>query len=815
MDTLRQDLVYAFRHLRKSPGYAVVTVLTLALGIGANSAIFSVVNGVLLKPLPYPDPERLVFITSQFPALGFDQFWVSSPEFVEFRERNRSFEEVGAYRAGAVNLGTEDQPRRVNSAIVTSELMPVLGVQPIRGRQFSREDTLPGAEDVAVLSQELWDSAFASDESVIGRVMRIDGVPTRIVGIMPAGYDIHDAKVQVWLPLTLDPANPGNRGGHFLYLVGRLRSDVSLTQARADLERMLTQWPQLNPKTHVPSTQGHRLRFDGLQEDLVGGIATALWVLQGAVGFVLLIACANLANLLLARAESRQKEFAIRSALGAGRFRLLRQFLTEGVVLALIGGAIGVALGFGALRALIAGNPDSVPRSASISLDPMVLLFTLLVSVLTGLLFGMAPLLQLRERIVNLSLKEAGQRATAGAARARLRSGLVMAEVALAVVLVIGAGLLLRSFWNLLRVDAGFNRARLVTFGLVLPQSVYQQPQARVDFFTRLTSQLRQVPGVQGAAAMSGLPPVRLVNANDTDFEDYNPAPQETPFENVDYYQTVTQEYLTTMGIPVLEGRDFQPGDATGNPVVLVNETLSKTFFKDRSPVGRRLRVGSNPKNPWLTIVGVVRDVKQGGVGSKTGTELYFLAEQGRIVNFAPSNMNIVVRSAMPLDALAPQIRQIVRNMDPTLPIVKLRTMDEVFAESVSRPRFLAQLLGFFAGLALLLAAIGTYGILSYSVSERRKEIGIHMALGATRRTVLGMIFRQGAKMTIVGLIAGCAGSLALTRFLQTQLFNVRPTDPATIVAVMTFIACVAALACYVPASRATRVDPMVVLRDE
>ena len=815
MDTLRQDLVYALRHLRKSPGYAIVTVVTLALGIGANSAIFSVVNGVLLKPLPYPDPGRLVFITSQFPALGFDQFWVSAPEFIEFRERNMSFQDVGAYRAGAVNLGTEDQPRRVNSAIVTSELMPVLGVQPLRGRHFTREDTLPGAEDVAVLSQEIWESAFASDESVIGRVVRIDGAPTRIVGIMPAGYDVHDAKVQVWLPLTLDPANPGNRGGHFLYLVGRLRPDVGLPQARADLERMLTQWPDLNPKTHVPNTEGHRLRFDGLQEDLVGGIATALWVLQGAVGFVLLIACANLANLLLARAESRQKEFAIRSALGAGRIRLLRQFLTEGVVLALLGGTLGVALGFAALRALLAANPDSVPRSANIALDPSVLLFTLIISILTGLLFGMAPLLHLRERVVNVSLKEAGQRATAGAARARLRSGLVMAEVALAVVLVVGAGLLLRSFWNLLRVDAGFNRARLVTFGLVLPPAVYQQPQARVDFFTRLTSQLRQMPGVQGAAAMSGLPPVRLVNANDTDFEDYSPAPQETPFENVDYYQTVTQEYLTTMGIPVLEGRDFQPGDATGSPIVLVNETLARTFFNGRSPLGRRLRIGFNPKNPWLTIAGVVKDVKQGGVGSKTGTEIYFLAEQARIVNFAPSSMNVVVRSTLPPDSLAPQIRQIVHGMDPTLPIVRLRTMDEVFAESVARPRFLAQLLGFFAALALLLAAIGTYGILSYSVSERRKEIGIHMALGATRRAVLGMVFSQGAKMTLVGLVAGFAGSLALTRFLQAQLFNVEPTDPGTIVAVMAFITLVAALACYLPASRATRVDPMVVLRDE
>jgi putative ABC transport system permease protein len=811
---MRQDLVYALRSLRKSPGYAAVTILTLALGIGANTAIFSVVNGVILKPLPYPAPERLVFITSQFPTLGFDQFWVSAPEFIEFAEGNRSFQQVGAYRAGAVNLGTPDQPRRVNSAVITSELMPVLGVAPIRGRQFTREDTLPGAENVAVLSHELWRSAYGGDEAIVGRAVPIDGAPTRIVGIMPPGYDVHDQRVQVWRPLTIDPANPGGRGGHFLYLVGRLKDDVSLAQARVDLESMLTKWPQRSAG-HAPNTKAHRLRFDGLQDDLIGGLRTALWVLQGAVGFVLLIACANLANLVLARAESRQREFAIRSALGAGRWRLLRQFLTEGIVLALAGGALGAALGFGGLRALLAANPESLPRSGEIALDPMVLLFTVAISLLTGVLFGLSPLLHLREQVVNSSLKEAGQRSTASAARTWVRRGLVMSEVALAVVLVVGAGLLLRSFWNLMSVDAGFNRSRLMTFGLVLPNATYQSPQSVVDFFARLQSQLAQLPGVQGAAAMQGLPPQRQVNANDTDFENYT-APPDGPFENIDYYQNVTPTYLTTMGIPLVDGRDFAPSDVGGPPVALVNETLAKTYFRDQTPLGRRLKPGFGAQLPWFTIVGVVRDVKQGGVAQKTGTEIYFLADQGpKAVNFAPRNMHIVLRSDLPFDALAADVRRVVAAMDPTLPLVKPRTMDEVFAETIARPRFLADLLMIAAGLALALAAIGTYGILSYSVSQRRKEIGIHMAMGASRERVLGMVLGQGMLLAGVGLVLGVGASFLLTRLLQAQLFNVKPSDPATLAAVVAFIATVALVACYLPAHRATRVDPMVVLRDE
>ena len=815
MDRLKRDLVYAIRNLRKSPGYALVTIITLALGIGANTAIFSVVNGVVLKPLGFPQPDRLVYITSQFAPLGFDQFWVSPPEFLEFRDRNQSFQNVGAFTAGAVNIGTAEQPQRVNSATITSELMPVLGVAPIRGGMLSREDTLPGAEDVAILSFEVWRGSFNADETIVGKTIQVDGRPTRVAGVMPAGYDVHDQKIQVWLPRTMDPANPGGRGSHSLYLVGRLKDGVSLAQARAELETMLQQWAVLNPQTHVPDQKSHRLRFDGLQDDMIGGIRTSLWVLQGAVGFVLLIACANLANLLLARAESRQREFAIRSALGAGRGVILRQFLTEGILLALIGGALGAMLGYAGLKALIIADPDSIPRSGDIALDPAVLGFTLAISVVTGALFGLAPLLNLRERAVNMTLKESGQRSTAGVSRARMRSALVTAEVALAVVLVIGAGLLLRSFWNLMNVDAGFSRSKLSTFAIVLPTTTYASPESRVSFFTRLTEALEAIPGVQGATAMSGLPPFRAVNAQDTDIDGYT-SPPEGPFENVDYYQTVSRDYLETMGVPVMDGRDFTLADVSGAPVVLVNETFVKTFFRGQSPIGRRIRPGFAETLPWFNVIGVVRDVKQGGLASKTGTELYFLNEQlPRVRQTSPRNMNLVVRSELPFDILAPQIRRVVQTMDASLPVVRLRTMEDVFGATVSRPRLLAQLLGTFAGLALLLAAVGTYGILSYNVSERRKEIGIHLALGASRGNVLQKILGQGLKLAGIGLVIGLAAAIGLTRLLQSQLFNVQPSDPLTMASVATFISLVALVACYIPAARATRLDPMIVLRHE
>ncbi|HEX4565216.1 MAG TPA: ABC transporter permease [Vicinamibacterales bacterium] len=824
---MKNDILYALRTLGRSPAYAAVSILTLALGIGANTAIFSVVNGVLLKPLAYPHPEQLQFISSTFPKLNFDRFWISLPEYTEFKERTRAFQDVGGYRPGAANLGVPERPRRVNSALVTPELLKVIGVAPMRGRLFAAGDSLSGAADVAIISYRTWQSDFGGDEAVIGRVVPINGVSTQIVGIMPPGYDIHDERIEVYLPLTIDPKTfPTNRGSHFLYLVGRLKAGVTVQAAHADLDQVMAMWErQKAPRVHVPTRVGnfiHDIQFEPLKSDMVGGINTALWVLQGAVGFVLLIACANLANLILARSESRQREFAIRSALGAGRWRLLRQFMTEGVLLALAGGALGAAVGFAGLRALLASNPESIPRSLEIALDWKVLAFTATVSVITGLVFGMAPLLHLREQVVSLTLKEGGQRATAGSARARVRSGLVMAEVALAVILVIGAGLLLRSFQKLMAADPGFNRERLTTFGLVLPGTAYPKPESRVAFFNRLMDRLHEVPGVSGVATMTGLPPNRDVNANDTLLEGYNPTPDD-PAANVDYYQTVSVDYLKTMGISVAKGRGFERPDIDGALVVLVNEALEKRFytFRRMEAVGHRIGLfngldkDQKPTFAMFTIVGVVRDVKQGGMSKQAGTELYFLNDQGpRATGFAPGNMNIVVRSALPEDALALNIERAVREQDPSLPIVKLRTMDQVFADAASRPRFLAELLGIFAGLALALAAIGTYGILSYAVTQRTKEIGIHMALGATRGSVLGMVLGQGMRLTIAGLVAGLVASFGLTRLLQAQLFNVKPTDPATLTVVALFIALIAFVACYIPAQRATRVDPMVTLRE-
>ena len=816
MEELLKDIRYALRGLRKTPGFTVVAVLTLALGIGANSAIFSVLNGVVLRPLPYQQPEQLVRISSKFPTMGFEKFWISPPEFFELQERSRTMDSFGAYRTGQASVGGGEAPIRATSAVATAGLFKALRVNPILGSWYTPEQDAPNGENVVMLSYEFWQRAFGGSRDILTRSITVNGAPARVTGVMPPGFDVADAHVEVWRPMQLDPANRQNRGSHFLEVVARVKPGATIEQAQNELTQLVKDWATVNPNNHVPTPDNHPMFLKGMQDDLVGGVRPALLMLLGAVGFVLLIACANVANLLLARAEGRQKEIAVRSALGAGRWRLISQFLTEGVVLSLIGGVLGLFLGHYGVKLLLATSPNSIPRSTSIGLDSLVIGFTLVVSVITGLLFGLAPALHLRANTVTSSLREGGNRTTAAGARKRIRQLLVISETALAVVLVVGSGLMLRSFAALQKVDPGFKSENLLTFQLFLPAATYTDNNAQISFFERLLPELKSLPGVVNATAMNGMPPRRDVNANDTEFEGV-PQGDGYPAHNVDYWQFVGRDYLGTMGIPVLQGRDFGPMDAAASaPVVLVNETLVKTFYKDANPIGRRIRPPGPPDNlpPWFTIVGVVKDVKQGGLEAETGTELYFYYPQ--LANlFVPRTMNIAVRTRGEPMAMAASVRQKLAEIDPTLPIANLASMDDVLHDSMARPRFLTALLAIFAVVALALAAIGTYGVMSYSVQERRQEIGIRMALGAEAGGVLRMIVGQGFAVALLGLLIGMAGAFALTRVMQTLLFNVSATDPASFMAAPAVLAVVALAACYLPARRATTVDPATVLKPE
>jgi putative ABC transport system permease protein len=799
-------------------------VLTLALGIGANTAVFSVVNGVLLRPLPYPQPERLEYITSQFPTLGFQKFWVSIPEFIEFRDWNSAFSSVGAYQIGAINLDTSP-PTRPVSALVTPELMPTLGVRPLMGRWFEQADSVPNAPPVAILSWELWQRAYGADPGVLNRKIQINNGFEEIVGVMPRGYDVHDSKVEIWRPLTINPATLANfRASHGFYMVGRLKDGTSRVQALADLDRLTKLWAERVPQgTHAPinSAPGfHKINMTPLHDDVIGSVKQALVVLQVAVGFVLLIACANLANLLVARAGARMKEYAVRTALGATRWRLFRLLLTEGLVLTTLAAAVGVGLAYLGLSVLLAVNPDAIPRMAEITIDLRVLGFTVGVAAATGLIFALVPLLHIGGVKANQAFRESSTRTTAGARRAWARSVLIVVETTLAVTLVVGAGLLIRSFVNLLRVDMGFDRAGLTTFGVVLPGNVYNA-QRRVAFYAELNEKLRALPGVKSVAAMAGLPPLRNVNANDTDFEHLpnGPLPPGAvpagPAQNVDYWQFVSVGYTETMGIPVVQGRTFEPADTAGAPVVLVNETLAKKFFPGGNALTGQVKAGFGDALPWMRIVGVLKDVKQAGVDAAAGTELYFLTDQmPKVAGFAPGQMNFVVRAGPSLSALGGAYRQAVQDLDKTLPVIRMRSMEDVIGDSVARPRFLMVLLGIFAGLAMALAAVGTYGILSHSVSERQQEIGIRMALGADRAKILRLMLGRGLLLSAIGVMLGLTLSLVLTRVLGSLLYNVSPTDPLTLAGVGGVIAVVAAAACLIPAWRATRVDPLTVLRE-
>jgi putative ABC transport system permease protein len=817
MDKLLQDLRYSLRLLAGKPGFTLVAVITLALGIGANTAIFSVVHAVLLRPLPYHEPERLVRFYTEFPTMNLRKFWVSPPEFYDIEHEAQSWQAIGAWSMGGANIGTRSEPIRATAALVTRSLIEALGVQPAMGRIFTAEEDRNGGPRVALISDGLWRRAFGAQADIVGQTIQIDSQSYTLIGIMPSGFIFPPGSndpAEVWAPFQFGPPNPNRRGNHFLNVIGRLKPGVTIEQAQSEMARLMQTWKDekrsphlINPKTHPPL-------FVPLHEEVVSSARPSVLMLMGAVALVLLIACANVANLLLARAEARQRELAVRLALGAGRWRMLRQFLVEGLVLALLGGATGTLMALWGLDTILQLAPDSVPRTQEIQLNWPVFAFTLVMSVVSAFLFALSPVVMIGEQSLSNRLRSASNRSTAGLSGQTLRKALVVAEIALAVILVIGSGLMIRAFWKLQHVEVGFAPQGVLTFDLELPGTKYDSP-ARWQFFNRLQQQLAALPGVKSAAVMDSLPPIRPINANDTEIEDYQ-APPEGPFENVDYWNFVSTDYFKTMGIRLIEGRIFETNDEREGAqlVVVVNQALARRFWKG-SPIGRRVDPAGDPKKPnWCTIVGVVEDTKNAGLDTPAGPELYFLLPQ--TVPFGVNTlMNAVVRTDGNPLALASSVRSVLRDLDPSVPIITMRTMSDVVADSMVRPRFLSALLTIFSLLALALAAIGIYGVTTYSVEQRTQEIGVRMAFGAQTGDVMKLVIGQGMILAIIGVALGLIGAFAFTRWLSSLLFNISTTDPATFVAIPLLLVVVALLACYLPARRATRVDPMVALRYE
>ncbi|HEX3554227.1 MAG TPA: ABC transporter permease [Thermoanaerobaculia bacterium] len=814
MKLLLQDLRYAGRLLLKHPGFSLITILTLALGIGVNTAIFSIINAVLLTPLPYGTPDRLMSIFSEFPTLGFDRFPVSPPEYLGFQSMAQSFDSVGAYTTQPFSLMGRDEPVRVLGGQVTASLFTTLGVQPKLGRVFSAAEDVPHADPVVILSESLWHRVFGADPKIVGRRVIVDGTPRTVVGVLPGSFDIGGLHLQLYVPAALGPLNPDQAELHSLFMVGRLRSGTTLAQARAELEGMLERWPRELPNHHTPKNPKHRLVIRPMLDDLVGETRPKMRLLAIAVGFVLLVACANVASLLLARAEARQKEITLRTVLGARQGVLLRQFLTESVILALLGGALGLLLARWGTSLILAANPEALPRVLATGVDGPVLFFTLAASVVSGILFGLAPALYTRTAALASSLRDGGQRSTSGVARRRVRGTLVGVEIALAAALVYCGVLLLSSFWRLQQVNPGFQPQGLLSLRLDLPESTYPKGEQVVAFYDQLTARLSALPGVVGAAAMSGLPPNRSADSNATIFESI-PADPHGPPQSVDYWQYATADYFRTMKIPLISGRLFNASDnSLTPPVTIVNETMAKVFWPGKSPLGQRLRATDH--TAWMTIVGVVGDVKQGGLQQKTGTEMYFLESQSQAtVGGVPRSLAVVVRASGDLAGMTRAVRSEIRRMDPALPVDDVLPMTEVVSRSMDQPRFLTLLVTVFSAIALVLAAIGIYGLLAFTVAARTREFGVRMALGADGADVLLSVLRQGAQLVIIGLTCGVVGSLALGRLLSGMLFGVKPSDPLILGAVVAVLSLVALLACYVPARRATRVDPLIALRQE
>jgi len=817
IDGLRQDITGGVRGLIKSPGFAAASLITLALGIGATSAIFSVAKAVLITPLPYAEPDRRVQLFARW--VSFDKTWLSNQEVVDFRNLATTMTAVAGWNTGQQNLTGDGEPLRVGVGFVTANTFDVLGARPLFGRVISDQDDAPSGPQVAVLGYPLWQARYNGDRSVIGRTLMINDVPVEVIGVMPEGFRLPTdftaeaaEPTQLWRPIQWDPAHL-IRGSHGYYAAAVLAPGQTAATATAELGAIAA---RLTEQGAYPAAMQFTAFAVPLEQEIRGGVRPAMWLLMGAVGFLLLIACANVANLLLVRGDARLREMAVRTAIGAAPERLVRQLLTESVVLAVLGAALGLGLASLGLRALVTLDPTSLPPLAPVRLDLPVVLFTLVLGVVTTLVFGLAPALRTLRMNLLEALREGNQQATVGGSRQRTRSLLVVAEVALAVILVVGAGLMIRSLAALGRIDLGFNPQQMLTMRLSIPAARYDSPEKVVDFYRQLSDRVRAVPGVESAGMVRALPLATTIGDYGLDIEGFVEGPGRNAKGD---WQVVTDGAFEAMGARLTRGRWFTAADTTdAQPVAVVNETMARTYWKDMNQViGGQMRIGGGMGNPMATVVGIVADERHNGVTGIVKEKFFIPHSQWHVVtggNLIRAGFLVVRTTGDPL-GVAGAVRGEVRAMDANVPVANIRPMTEVVGAALATSRLTGFLMAAFAAIALTLAAVGIYGVLSYLVARRTQEIGIRLAIGADRTQVMAMILKQGMTLAGAGIAVGVVGAFLLSRLMQSLLYQVQPGDPRTFVVVPIMLIVVALLASALPAFRATRVSPLVALRSE
>jgi putative ABC transport system permease protein len=809
METLFQDIRYGTRTLLKNPGFSAIAILALALGIGANSAIFSVVNAVLLRPLPYADPDRLIMVWHSYPSLKLEAP-VSPRGYFDYTEQSDIFEEASLAAGWNVNLTETGEPERIQGRAVSAGFFPTLKIEAARGRLFTPEDDQPEHDRVVVLTDGLWRRRFGSDPNIIGKTLTLNGNSFDVIGVLPADFQIDSfgQGVEMYAPLALTPQQRNSRGSEFLLMIGRLKPGVTLTEAQTQMTTIANRIMEQNPGNY-PADWG--VKVQSLNEQVVGDIRMHLLVLLGAVGFVLLIACANVANLLLARAASRQKEIAIRTALGASRGRLIRQLLTESILLSIAGGGLGFLLALWGVDMLVSVNRNNIPRAGEIGIDPRVVGFTVVISLLTGILFGLVPALQASKIGLNETLKEGGRGTAGGARQRRVRAYLVVSEIALALVLLVGAGLMIKSFARLLDVDPGFRTENVLTMQMSLPGTKYREAHQVRAFYQQSLEQIKAIPGVQSASATSNLPLSGSVSSGNFQIEG-RPALAPGELSPHSDRRSVTQDYFQTMGIPLMKGRYFTDQDSPDSQLVaIIDETMARVYWPDEDPIGKRLSWSSNNGNPiWAEIVGVVGAVKHIGLDGVVRGQLYMSHNQR-----SQGAMYLAIRTSGNPTSLAGAVKSAIQVVDKDQPVYNIKTMEEYLAGSVAKRRFTMLLFGIFGAVALILAAVGLYGVMSYSVTQRTHEIGIRMALGAKQSDVLRLVVGQGMLLAVAGVAIGLGAAFLLTRLMSSLLYGVSATDPVTFVVISLTLTGVALAASFVPARRATKVDPMIALRYE